>query len=142
MSIAETIQQTLDAHVCTAMTAARIALPTLREVIAKNMYGDARAQAILIANSIDRRHIFQACVSWDLHDLIHQIEHEISDMIVQVTMWPDYEYDVTGNSWVETIWTPEAKVLAAAQEELVTLVEAIDAVIDLRDMPNLLAARA
>lgn len=142
MNIEKTVQHTLEDRVCTSLAAARKALPVLRDVIAKQMHGDARAQANLIAKSIERRNLFQSCVSWDLHELIRQIENEISDMIVQVTMWSDYEYDVTGNSWIETVWSPEARVLATAQEELVALAEAIDAVIDLRDTPKLLAARA
>jgi hypothetical protein len=131
----------LETLACNALAQSRRVLPDLRGIIAEWMFGDARFQALAIADSIARRDIFQACVSWDLHDLIRQIDAEIEGMIVQVTMWSDHDCDVTGNTWVETLWTQEATDLASARIKLTALCEAIDAVIDHRELPQILACR-
>lgn len=134
-------QSSLEALACNALAQSRKALPVLRGIIADHMFGDARAQALAVADSIERRDIFKSCVAWDLTDLIRQIDAEIEGMIVQVTMWSDHDCDVTGNTWIETLWTQEAIDLAAARIKLTALCEAIDAVIDRRELPQMLNDR-
>lgn len=136
-----TTQSPLEALVCKALAQARAVLPVLRGVIAEQLFGDPRAQALAIADSIERRDIFKSCVSWDLNDLLYTLDAEIEDMIVRITMWSDHDCDVTGNTWVETMWSPEAVVLAAARIDLTALCEAIDAVNDQLDLESILAGR-
>lgn len=134
-------QPSLEALACEALAQARRALPVLRGIISERMFGDARAQALAVADSIERRDIIKSCVAWDLTDLIRQIDAEIEGMIVQVTMWSDHDCDVTGNTWIETLWTQEAIDMAAARIKLTALCEAIDTVIDHHELPKMLRDR-
>jgi hypothetical protein len=113
-----------------ALAQSRVALPMLRQSADALLFGDAKAQALTIAGSVERRDIFKPCVSWDLRDLIRHLDDEIDDATVSVEMWSDHDCDITGNSWFETVWTQEAIQLAAVRIELTALSVAIDAVLD------------
>jgi hypothetical protein len=121
-----------------ALAQSRVALPPLRQITQNLLFGDAKAQALAIAGSIERRDIFKSCVSWDLWDLIGKLDAEIEDAIVSVEMWTDHDCDVTNNSWFETIWTQDAIYMAAVRIELTTLCEAIDAVLDFETIGKVL----
>jgi hypothetical protein len=121
-----------------ALAQSRVALPALRQITKDLLFGDAKAQALAIAGSIERRDIFKSCVSWDLWDLIEKLDAEIEDAIVSVEMWTDHDCDVTGNTWFETIWTQEAINMAAVRIELTTMCQAIDAVLDFETIGKVL----
>lgn len=53
-------------------------------------------------------------------------------------LWSDHDCDVTGNSWVETVWTQDAVNMAAVRTELTTLCERIDAVLDVETIGKVL----
>jgi len=134
-------QPSLETLGCKALAQARAALPTLRGIIADRMFGDPKAQVLAIAGSIERRDIFKSCVSWDLNDLIRQLDVEIDGMLVEVTMWSDHDCDVTGSTRIETLWSQDAIDLASARIDLTALCEAIHRVIDHRELPQILTER-
>ncbi|WP_295511653.1 hypothetical protein [uncultured Sulfitobacter sp.] len=121
-----------------ALAQSRLALPALRQITQDLLFGDAKAQAQAIIGSIERRDILKSCVSWDLSDLIRHLDAEIDDATVSVELWSDHDCDVTGNSWVETVWTQDAVNMAAVRTELTTLCERIDAVLDVETIGKVL----
>jgi hypothetical protein len=121
-----------------ALAQSRFGLPALRQITQDLLFGETKAQAQAIIGSIERRDIFKSCVSWDLSDLIEQLDDEIDGATVSVEMWSDHDCDVTNNSWFETIWTQEAINMAAVRIELTTLCEAIDAVLDFETIGKVL----
>ncbi|PSK86576.1 hypothetical protein CLV79_1045 [Limimaricola soesokkakensis] len=129
--------EALAAH---ALAQSRIALPHLRGNSAVRLHGGSGQLARSIADAIERREIFEAAVAWDLHELVEDLNDEIGRLIVQVANWSDDECDVSGLSWIETYWPPEALRLATLRGELSVLRDAIDAVIDRRDLDQILAS--
>lgn len=129
--------EALAAH---ALAQSRTALPHLRGNSAVRLHGGAGQLARSIADAIERREIFESAVAWDLHELVEDLNDEIGHLIVQTTNWSDDECDVSGLSWIETYWPPEALRLATLRGELTVLRDTIDAVIDRRDLDQILAS--
>jgi|GEM_PF-4273691 len=134
--LGETSLEVLASH---ALALSRAALPHLKGKSAIRFHGSPGQQAAAIAGSIERREIFQSCVSWDLHELIDCLNEKIEERVVRAETWSDDECDVLGTSWIRTYWSPEARKLATVRDALVALRDTIDAVIDRRDLDRILA---
>lgn len=122
-----------------ALAQGRTVAPVLQGTIIPMLHRPVKAQAIAIADSIDRRELFNTGFQADLRDVTEVLTDEMHSHLVTETMWSDHDCDVTGSIWTETIWTDEAIALAQICGALSQLRDLVDAVIDRRDLSRLLA---
>lgn len=122
-----------------ALAQSRIVAQVLRKSAIPMLHWPAKTQAVAIADSIDRRALFNIGFQADLQDVTQVLTDEMNSQLVTETMWSDHDCDVTGSTWTETIWTDEAIALAQVCAELAQLCGLVDAVIDRRDLSRLLA---